>query len=113
LISPEMKYFSAAAPAARAASALARHQLEDQQRRDEAVVGVEVVAEVVVPGDLAAEDGVVSRMPLLKNACPTRFISASLPYFGGRVLHRVAGAHVVDDLLAGALDEERPRAAAP
>ena len=41
--------------------ALARHQLEDQQRRDEAVVGVEVVAEVVVPGDLAAEDRVLPR----------------------------------------------------
>ena len=54
-----MKYFSrSGASSSRSVCPLRRHQLEDQQRRDEAVVGVEVVAEVVVPGDLAAEDRV-------------------------------------------------------
>ena len=40
---------------------LLRHQLEDEQRRDEAVVGVVEVAEVVVAGDLAGEDAVFLR----------------------------------------------------
>ena len=62
LISPEMKYFCAQRLEQLVqALALLRHQLEDQQRRDEAVVGVEVVAEVVVAGDLAAEDARWSR----------------------------------------------------
>src|SRR5689334_8977182 len=40
------------------AEALLRHQLQNQQRRNEAVVGVEVLAEVIVPRDLAAENRV-------------------------------------------------------
>ena len=59
LISPEMKYFCAQRRQQLGERlVLARHQLEHQQRRDEAVVAEVEVAEVVVPGDLAAEDRV-------------------------------------------------------
>ena len=46
-------------------------------------------------------------MRRLKNAWPTRFISAVPPYFADDVLHRVAGADVVDDLRARVLEQER------
>ena len=66
LISPEMKYFSrSGASSSRSVLLLLRHQLEDQQRRNEAVVGVVEVAEVVVAGDLAAEDRVLLAHPAL------------------------------------------------
>ena len=86
---------------------LARHQLEDQQRRDEAVVGVEVVAEVVVPGDLAAEDRVLLAHAALEERVADAVHQRRAAVLRDDVLDRVAGAHVVDDLRARMLEQER------
>src|SRR6266487_3097701 len=85
---------------------LLRHQLQDQQRRNETVVGVEVVAEIVVPRDLAAEDGVGLAHPALEErvADAVHVRSATVP--GHNVLHRVTGAKVVDDRCTGVFEQE-------
>ena len=67
LISPEMKYVRAVGlEQLGQRRALDREQLEDQQRRDRARVGVVEVVEVVVAGDLAAEHAPSSRMRRLE-----------------------------------------------
>src|SRR5450756_2273792 len=50
--------------------AFLREQLEDQQRGDEAGIRVVVVAEVVVPGDLAAEQHRLAAHALLEEGVP-------------------------------------------
>ena len=108
LISPEMKYFSRSGASSSAQRlALPRHQLEDQQRRDEAVVGVVEIAEVVVAGHLAAEDGVLFAHPALEEGVADPVHQRGAAVLRHHVLDRVAGAHVVEHLRAGILDQER------
>ena len=77
--------------------ALDREQLEDQQRRNRARVSAVEVAEVVMPGDLAAEDGVLVPHPRLE----VRVSDAVHQRRAASALHRVgdrsARAHVVED----------------
>ena len=83
-----------------------RDQLEHQQERDDAGVGLREVAEVVVARDLAGERGVVLAHPLLDervaDAVDERHAAGALDRLG----HGPARAHVVDDLRAGLLLED-------
>ena len=71
LISPLMKYLRAQRLEQLGhRGALLRQQVEDEQRRDEARVGVVVVAEVVVARDLAAEQHGLAAHALLEEGVP-------------------------------------------
>ncbi len=78
-----------------------------QQGRDEPVVGVEVVAEVVVPGHLAAEDRVLFAHAAFDERVPDAVHQRLAAVARHDVLHRVAGAHVVDDRRARMPHQER------
>ncbi len=84
-----------------------RDQLEHQQERDHARVGLREVAEVVVRRHLAGEDRVLVAHPLLDermaDAVDQRDAARALDRLG----HRPGGAHVVDHLAAGLLLENR------
>ena len=58
-------------------------------------------------GHLAAEDGVLLAHPPLEERVPDAVHQRRAAVLGDRVLHRIAGANVVDDLGAGMLDQER------
>ena len=89
------------------AAALDREQLQHQQGRDRARVGVPEVAEVVVAGDLAAEDGVLLAHPRLEEgvADPREVRTPALG--GDQVGDGAAGAGVVEDRRAGVLAQRR------
>ena len=87
--------------------ALLRHQLEDEQRGDEAVVGVVEVAEVVVSGDFAGEDAVLLTHPLLDERMADAVHQRPAAVPGHGVPDGVARAQVVDDRRAGVLQEKR------
>ena len=78
-------------------------QLEHEQERHDAAVGLEEVAEVVVARDLAREDRVLGAHAVLDermaDAIDERHAACALD----GLRHRPAGAHVVDDLAAGLL----------
>ena len=86
--------------------ALPRHQLQNQERRDEAVVGVEIVAEVIVSGDFAAEDRVGLAHPPLEEGVADAVHVRRAAVFRHDVPDRIAGAQVVDDRRARILDEK-------
>ena len=86
---------------------LLRHQLENEQRRNEPVVGVEVVAEVIMARHLAAEDRVGLAHAALEKCVADAVHQRRAAVLGDRVLHRVARAQVVDDRRSGMLHEER------
>src|SRR3989441_6833645 len=85
---------------------LLRHELQDEERRNEPVVRVGEVAEIVVSGHLAAEDRVLLAHPALDervtDAVHQRAASEALD----RVLDRAAGAEVVDDGCSRVLQQE-------
>ena len=85
---------------------LLREQLEDEQRRDEAGVGVVVVGEVVVAGHLAAEQPALAAHALLEEGVPDAVEQGHAAVRRDHVGHGAAGAQVVEDLRAGVLDQE-------
>ena len=85
---------------------LLRHQLENQDGGDEAVVGEEVVAEVVVSRDLAAEDGVGFAHPALEKRVADAVHHRRAAVSADGVLDRVAGAEIVDDAGPGIFQQK-------
>src|SRR4051794_31480042 len=92
----------------RKGAVLGREQLEDQERRDRSRVGAPELAEVVVPGDLAAERRLVLAEGLLEERVPDPVDVRGAPKLTDRVRNRAAGADVVDDPRAGLLLQELP-----
>ena len=86
---------------------LLREQLEDEQRRDEAGVGVVVVGEVVVAGHLAAEQPALAAHALLEEGVPDAVEQRHAAVGGDHVRHGAAGAQVVEDLRARVLEQQR------
>src|SRR4029079_12434569 len=86
-----------------------RDELQHEEGGDRPRVGLVEVAEVVVPGALAAEERALLPHPFLDEgvADPVDERSAPEPLDG--VAHGPARAYVVDDLRAGLLLEQRLR----
>src|SRR3954452_16075138 len=82
---------------------LDRELLEDQQRRDRAAVGVVEVVEVVVPGDLAAEDRALVAHAGLEERVADAVDVRGAAGASDRVRHGARGAGVVEDRRAGLL----------
>ena len=82
-----------------------RDQLEHEQERDDAGVGLGEVAEVVVRRDLAGEDRVLLAHPVLDERVADAVDQRRAAGRGDRARHRPAGADVVEDGPAGALAE--------
>ena len=103
-----MKYFARyGAQQLRHRRALLAQQLEDQQRRDRAGVGVVEVGEVVVAGDLAAERAaLVAHAGLEERVADAVHQRAPAGRLDG-VGDRPRGADVVEDLRARALLQDR------
>src|SRR5262249_56033013 len=68
------------------------------------------IAEVVVPGDLAAENGILLPHPALDERVPDAVHQRAAAETLHRVLHRPARAQVVDDGRARMLQQDRPAA---
>ena len=82
-------------------------QLEDQQRRDRAGVRVVEVGEVVVAGDLAAEGAaLVAHAGLEEGVADAVHVGLAAEALD-EVGHRARGAHVVEDVGARLLLEDR------
>ena len=82
-----------------------RDQLEHEQERHDARVGLGEVAEVVVRRDLAGEDRVLLAHPVLDERVADAVDQRRAAGGGDRARHRPAGADVVEDGPAGALAE--------
>ena len=90
-------------------AALLRDQLEHQQERHDARVGLREVAEVVVPRHLAAERRVLLPHAVLDVRMPDAVDQRHAARALDRLRHRPARPHVVDDLRARLLLEHRLR----
>ena len=84
-----------------------RDQLDEEQERDDAGVGLGEVPEVVVRGDLAAEDGVLLAHAVLDVGVPDAVHQRGAAGALDRLRHRAARAHVVDDAAAALLLQDR------
>ncbi len=82
--------------------------LEHHEERDDAGVRLREVAEVVVRGDLAGEEGVLLAHPVLDERVADPVHERDPAGLLDRAGHRPARAHVVDDLRPGLLGEHRP-----
>src|SRR5207302_5586983 len=81
-------------------------ELEHEEERNDAGVGLAEVAEVVVAGHLAGEDGVIGAHARLDEGVPDAVDERNAAGALDRVRHGVACAHVVDDVRAGLAREE-------
>ena len=99
LISPVRKYVSRKGRRS-SESGLSRFEIELQheQERDHAGIGLEVVAEVVVARDLAGEDGVLLAHAVLDEGVADAVDQRDAAGALDRLPHRPARADVVDDL---------------
>ena len=88
-------------------------ELEHEQERDDARVRLREVAEVVVPGHLAAERRIVLAHPVLDVRMPDAVDERHPAGALDRLRHGPARAHVVDDLRARAPSRARPPRGAP
>ena len=108
LISPVRKYRRAELREDLAQLLAARRdELEHQQERDHAGVGLREVAEVVVRRHLAAEDRALVAHPLLDERVPDAVHQRLAARRADRLGHRPRRAHVVDHLAARLLREDR------
>ena len=86
---------------------LREHQLEHEQERHDAGVGLREVAEVVVTRDLAAERRVVLAHAVLDVRVADAVLERDAAGPLDRLGHGPARAHVVDDLRSRLLGEQR------
>ncbi len=82
-----------------------RDQLEHEQERDHAGVRLREVAEVVVAGDLAAENRALLAHPVLEECVADTVHERHAAALLDRLRHRPARSYVVEDLGAGLLLE--------
>src|SRR5206468_7013024 len=82
------------------------HELENEESGNEPVVGVEVVAEIVVPGHFAAEVRVRFTHAALEEGVSDAVHHRGAVVSSDDVLYRVAGAEIINDPRTGMLQQE-------